>query len=50
MFLTAGQTAYAALSAVFAANIVLFGYVFLAFREEKADQAALQEKKEKKNE
>lgn len=43
--LTSGNTSYAALLAVLSANIVLFGYVYVAFSEEKA--AALEEKKQK---
>ncbi|TXT16065.1 hypothetical protein VHUM_00568 [Vanrija humicola] len=40
-----GNTAYAALSAVLAANIVLGGYVYLAFVEDAATKAEVQEKK-----
>ncbi|EJT47709.1 hypothetical protein A1Q2_04288 [Trichosporon asahii var. asahii CBS 8904] len=41
-YLFDGNTQYAALLAVLSANIVLFSYVYVAFREEKA--AAAQEK------
>lgn len=41
----AGNTAYAALSAVLAANIVLGGYVYLAFVEDAATKTEVQEKK-----
>ncbi|KAL1413250.1 vacuolar ATPase assembly integral membrane protein vma21 [Vanrija albida] len=40
-----GNTAYAALSAVLAANIVLGGYVYLAFVEDASNKAEVQEKK-----
>jgi hypothetical protein len=38
--ITPGNTSYAALTAVLAANIVLAGYVYLAFAEDKADREA----------
>lgn len=43
--LTPGNTQYAALLAVLSANVVLFSYVYVAFREEKA--ASIEEKKTK---
>lgn len=43
--LTAGNTTYAALTAVVAANIVLAGYVYLAFAEDAAEQVEIKEKK-----
>lgn len=43
--LTSGNSTYAALTAVAAANIVLAGYVYLAFAEDAAERTELNEKK-----
>ncbi|KLT43556.1 hypothetical protein CC85DRAFT_301343 [Cutaneotrichosporon oleaginosum] len=40
-----GNTTHAALTAVAAANIVLAGYVYLAFAEDAAERSEIKEKK-----
>jgi len=46
-YLWGGSTILSAISAVVCANLILFGYLFLAWKEESRFQASLENKKEK---